>query len=162
MAAYRRPGSVLVVIYTPERECLLLERVTPSGFWQSVIGTLRWEETPAAAAVREVREETGLTCSAAAIVTGSGGRETPMLVNASIANLFPILPEWRDRYTPGVTENLEHLWYLELPGACEVTLNSEEHIDCRWIGLEEAIDKVTSWTNREALQRLRTFGIGRR
>ena len=141
MAEHRRPESVLVVIHTPERECLLLERVYPRGFWQSVTGTLRWDETPAETAAREVREETGL------VPVG--------LVDAGIQRAFPILPEWRDRYSPEVTENVEHLWYLEVAEIPEVTLNAAEHAACRWVSLEEAIETVASWTNREALERLR-------
>ena len=141
MAEHSRPESVLVVIHTPGRECLLLERVHPRGFWQSVTGTLRWDETPAETAAREVREETGLA---------------PVgLVDAGIQRAFPILPEWRDRYSPDVTENVEHLWYLEVAEILQVTLNAAEHAACRWVGLEEAIETVASWTNREALERLR-------
>ena len=60
VAEFRRPESVLVVVHTPELDCLLLERVEPRGFWQSVTGTLRWAETPAECAARELAEETGL------------------------------------------------------------------------------------------------------
>ncbi|MCY3732469.1 MAG: dihydroneopterin triphosphate diphosphatase [Rhodospirillaceae bacterium] len=137
---HRRPESVLVVIHTPARECLLLERVHPSGFWQSVTGTLRWDETPAQTAAREVREETGL--------------EPAGLVDAGVQRSFPILPAWRDRYAPSVSENLEHLWYLRLAAVCEVTLNPAEHAAFRWVGLDQAIGMVASWTNREALERL--------
>ena len=66
-----------------------------------------------------------------------------------------ILPEWRDRYSPEVTENVEHLWYLEVAEIPEVTLNAAEHAACRWVSLEEAIETVDSWTNREAFERLR-------
>ena len=171
MAHFRRPESVLVVIHTAQFECLLLERVFPRGFWQSVTGTLRWLETPAAAAVREVREETGLDCTApepGVTVAATGkvrldsSRAVPVLMGTGITRRFPIRPEWRDRYEPGVTENLEHLWYLELPKACGLTLNADEHIAFRWMGLEQAIDKVSSWTNREALERLRASGANRR
>ena len=137
---HRRPESVLVVIHTPARECLLLERVHPSGFWQSVTGTLRWDETPAQTAAREVREETGL--------------EPAGLVDAGVQRSFPILPAWRDRYAPGVSENLEHLWYLQLAAVCEVTVNPAEHAAFCWVGLQQAIGMVASWTNREALERL--------
>ena len=144
MAEFRRPESVLVVVFTPERACLLLQRVSPEGFWQSVTGTLRWGETPAQAAAREVREETGL--------------DPAGLVDSTITNCFPILSEWRDRYAAGVTENLEHLWYLERPATRDVTLNPDEHVDYRWMGLDEAIGTASSWTNREALERLRRAG----
>jgi len=140
MAEPRRPESVLVVIYTPGRDCLLLERVRPKGFWQSVTGTLHWDETPAETAAREVREETGI--------------EPVGLVDAGIRRSFPILPEWRARYAPDVRENVEHLWYLEVASVCAVTLNAAEHSAFRWMALEEAIGTVASWTNREALERL--------
>jgi len=168
---FKRPESVLVVVHTPRLECLLLERVAPRGFWQSVTGTLRWGEEPIAAAVREMREETGLACAAPApdaagvsapLVEGVHRRQPPMLVQTDVSNRFPILPEWRDRYASGVTENIEHLLYLELPDTCEVTLNAAEHVAYRWVNLEEAIRKVTSWTNREGLERLRSTAGDRR
>ncbi len=140
----RRPESVLVIVHTPAAECLLLERVRPVGFWQSVTGTLHWDETPAQTAAREVQEETGLTADG--------------LVDAHVTRRFPIVPEWRDRYSPEVTENLEHLWYLPVTHACPITLSAEEHTGYRWLELEEAIVTVTSWTNREGLERLRQRG----
>ena len=192
-ARFRRPESVLVVIYTVRFECLLLERVSPRGFWQSVTGTLHWRETPADAAAREVREETGLVCTVprSGATSASSGRTrgfskvctapesratsaesekgrlenrrpAPVLVDTGITRRFPIRPEWRDRYGPGVIENLEHLWYLELPKARSLTLNADEHVAYRWMGLEQAIGKVASWTNREALERLRDSRGNRR
>ena len=139
---WRRPESVLVIIHTPERECLLLERVRPAGFWQSVTGTLHWDESPAQTAVREVREETGLVAEG--------------LIDAEVQRRFPILPEWRNRYGPDVTENLEHLWFLTVGSACPITFNAEEHSAYRWLSLEEAIVTVSSRTNREGLERLRS------
>mgnify|MGYP000306638048 CR=1 FL=1 len=140
--AVRRPESVLVVVYTAAGDCLLLERVEPAGFWQSVTGSLDWGESARDAAVRELREETGL---------GPDG-----LRDAGISRRFEIFPAWRRRYPPGVVHNLEHLWYLELPGRQPVELNPLEHRRHCWCPLTEAIAKVASWTNREALERLRT------
>src|SRR5487761_2169482 len=57
---YRRPESVLVVIYDAADEFLLIERCKPAGFWQSVTGSLEWGEMPDDAARREVIEETGI------------------------------------------------------------------------------------------------------
>jgi dATP pyrophosphohydrolase len=136
-----RPESVLVVIYTAALECLLLERVQPPGFWQSVTGTLRSDETHAQCAAREVREETGLDSAA--------------LRDARIEKSFPILPAWRSRYAADVETNLEHLWYLELPVARDIRRNEHEHRAHEWLPIDAAIRKVWSWTNREALERLR-------
>lgn len=138
--SFGRPESVLVIIHTPELDCLLLERVRPAGFWQSVTGGLEWDEAPADAAAREVREETGL--------------EPADLRDAGITKRFPILPEWRSRFGPDVTENTEHLWYLLLPERQRVTLNPAEHRAFRWLPLDDAIDAASSWTNREGLERL--------
>lgn len=138
--AGRRPESVLVVVHTHTGEALLLERADPREFWQSVTGTLEWGETPAAAAAREVREETGLP------VDG--------LRDAHLSRRFPILPAWRARYAPDVDSNLEHVWYLELPRVVPVSLNPAEHVDYAWLPLTEALERASSWTNRAALKRL--------
>ena len=141
VAEFRRPESVLVVVHTPELECLLLERVEPRGFWQSVTGTLRSAETPADCAARELAEETGLA---------SVG-----LRDAQVQRSFPILPAWRSRYAPGVQSNVEHQWYLEVPEVRAVKIEPTEHVAYLWLPVEAAIEKVASWTNREALQRLK-------
>jgi dATP pyrophosphohydrolase len=140
-AELKRPESVLVVIYTAALDCLLLERVQPPGFWQSVTGTLRWDETHAQCAAREVREETGL--------------DPVALRDAHIEKCFPILPAWRSRYAAGVETNLEHLWYLELPAVRDIRRNEPEHRAHEWLPIDAAILKVSSWTNRETLERLR-------
>jgi dATP pyrophosphohydrolase len=137
---FKRPESVLVVIYTRSRECLLLERTEPRGYWQSVTGALRWDETPAECAAREVHEETGLSADG--------------LLDARRERVFPILPGFRPRYGPGVENNLEHLWYLERPTIEPVRLATSEHVACEWLPLDVAIARVASWTNREALENL--------
>ena len=140
-AEFRRPESVLVVVYTRALDCLLLKRLVPADFWQSVTGTLDWGETAAAAAAREVREETGL---------GPEG-----LQDSGSKQAFPILPAWRHRFAPDVTENVEHVWHLQLPERVSITLNPAEHSEYAWLALDDAIAKVSSWTNRRALVRLR-------
>lgn len=143
--AFRRPESVLVVIYTEALKCLMLERVRPAGFWQSVTGTLHWGESPAVAAAREVIEETGID------PTG--------LTDAGITRRFAILPEWRKRYAPDVAHNTEHLWYLRLADVVPVRLNPDEHSGGLWLPLEDAIGIASSWTNREGLERLRSDAV---
>jgi dATP pyrophosphohydrolase len=142
---FKRPESVLVVIYTRSRECLLLERAEPRGYWQSVTGSLRWDETPAECAAREVHEETGL--------------EADGLVDAGRERVFPILPGFRHRYGPGVENNLEHLWYLERPTIEPVRLAPAEHVGCEWVSIDAAIARVASWTNREALENLERWAV---
>jgi dATP pyrophosphohydrolase len=139
-AAFRRPESVLVVVYTRDLDVLLLERVSPPGFWQSVTGGLEWGESQREAAERELREETGLPPAG--------------LRDGHVSNHFPILPAWRDRFAPDVATNLEHLWYLELPAACDVVWNPKEHVAAEWLPVAEAIERVSSWTNRAALETL--------
>jgi dihydroneopterin triphosphate diphosphatase len=137
---FKRPESVLVLVYTRELECLLLERVQPAGFWQSVTGSLRWGETPAECAARELAEETGIAAAG--------------LRDAGIEREFPILPAWRARYAPDVATNREHLWHLELPARRPVRLRVDEHVAYEWLPLALAIRKVSSWTNREAFEQL--------
>ena len=111
--------------------------VIPFVLWQSVTGTLRATETPAECAARELAEETGLA---------------PIgLRDAHVQRSFPILPAWRSRYAPGVDFNVEHRWYLEVPEVRAVEIEPTEHVAYLWLPVHAAIDKVASWTNREAL-----------
>ncbi len=140
VAEFKRPESVLIVVHTPALDCLLLERVEPRGFWQSVTGSLRPGETAAECAARELEEETGLMPEG--------------LSDAHVQRSFPILPAWRSRYAPGVDSNVEHQWYLEVPEVRAIRLEPAEHVAYLWLPIEAAIERVASWTNREALQLL--------
>ncbi|MDH3309908.1 MAG: dihydroneopterin triphosphate diphosphatase [Gammaproteobacteria bacterium] len=139
---FKRPESVLVVVYTGTGKVLLLRRADDPGFWQSVTGSLRWEETePRRAAARELEEETGLVSSA--------------LQATGRVNRYTILPQWRHRYSPEVNENSEHVFYLALPDVCEIVLNSSEHTEYGWYSFDAAAEKAASWSNREAILKLK-------
>ena len=142
MTAYRRPESVLVLVYADRSNVLLLRRVRPFDFWQSVTGSLDENETPDMTAARELFEETGIA-------------GTEALEDTGISRSFTIDPRWRDRYAPGVTENLEHEFRLRLGAPEGITIDRTEHAEFEWVDIDCAIERVWSWTNREALERLR-------
>ena len=139
---YKTPISALVLIHTKDLQVLIMERADKVGFWQSVTGSLEHNETPKQAAIREVLEETGLAC------------DQYDLQDWQISNTYEIFPHWRQRYAPGVTENVEHLFGLELPLARPITLATDEHIRYEWVDWREAANRVFSWTNVDALKRL--------
>ena len=136
---FKRPESVLVVIYTRNCEVLLIRRCTPPlGWWQSVTGSLAWGESPRQAASREVFEETGLNVDAQLVETG-------------VVNEFDIVPENRHLYGKDVTQNKEFVFFAQLPAALEVNLNSAEHDCAIWLPASEAAAKTQSYTNRAAI-----------
>lgn len=139
---YKTPVSALILIHTPDLQVLLLERADKAGFWQSVTGSLETGETPYQAAIREVKEETGLDALAYDFQDWHA------------SNIYEIYPHWRHRYAPGVTENTEHLFGLCLPSALPVTLAPDEHTHYEWVDWREAAKKVFSWTNVDALKKL--------
>lgn len=135
---YKRPESVLVVVYTRTGEVLLLHR-KECDFWQSVTGALNWGETPKEAAVRELAEETGLS------------PET--LVDCRVSYRFVIYPAWRHRYAPRVVENKEHVFRLELDEPLPVALDAGEHDTYDWLMRDAAVKRVDSHTNIVAIHK---------
>jgi len=129
----------LIVIYTDGGEFLLMERRRPAGFWQSVTGSLEWGEAPDNAARREVAEETGI--------------HEGVLVNLQWTQVYDILPAFGKVYAPGITRNLEHAFSLRLPQPVAVTLS--EHVRFCWIPGAEAVETVSSSTNRAVIEQLR-------
>jgi dihydroneopterin triphosphate diphosphatase len=139
---FKTPISALVLIHTPDLQVLIMERADKAGFWQSVTGSVENDETPLQAAIREVLEETGLDAT------------KYNLQDWQAANVYEIYPHWRHRYAPGVVENTEHLFGLELPSQLTIKLAPDEHVRYEWVDWREAAQRVFSWTNVDALKRL--------
>jgi dATP pyrophosphohydrolase len=149
---FKIPESVLVVIHTPALEVLLIRRVddAPDGeaFWQSVTGSKdTLQEDFRATAVREVQEETGIEADAPGCI----------LRDWWLENVYSIYPQWLHRYAPGVRENTEHLFSLEVPEGTAVQLNPREHRAWQWLPWRQAALACYSPSNAEACLLLPRF-----
>ncbi len=141
MVDYKRPESVLVVIYTENGVVLRLRRCQPLEFWQSVTGSLKQGETPRQAAIREVCEETGIDVDEG-------------LTDSGVVNRYPIHPAWRAKFAPDVKENTEHVFSLRLPAITSIRLGPKEHKEYRWLPRVEAAALASSRTDRDAILKL--------
>ncbi len=142
MTLYKTPISALVLIHTVNLQVLIMERADKVGFWQSVTGSVEGDETPIKTAIREVHEETGLVAN------------QYNLQDWHASNIYEIYPHWRHRYAPGVTQNTEHLFGLELPSPIAIKLAPNEHLRYEWVDWRVAAKRVFSWTNIDALKKL--------
>ncbi|MBS7806304.1 dihydroneopterin triphosphate diphosphatase [Variovorax sp. PCZ-1] len=146
---YKIPRSVLVVIYTPPGEVLLIERANEhglgSGVWQSVTGSLDHNnESFTACAVREVMEETGLDTHA----------PDHLLTDWHLENTYDIWPHYLHRYEPGITRNTERVFGLRIPKPVIVKLAPQEHVRQIWLPWQEAALRVSSASNELAIRRV--------
>lgn len=139
---YKIPISVLVVIHTADLQVLLLERADRPGSWQSVTGSQDEGETLVQTAAREVLEETGLDV------------RRFRLTDWELSNRYKIFPEWRWRYAPGVTHNIEHAFGLTLPEPVAVKIAPREHLAQTWLPWEAAAERCFSWSNAQAIRTL--------
>lgn len=138
---YKKPESVLVVIFCPYTErCLMLQRQDDVHFWQSVTGSLEEGEIPKQTALREVKEETGIDILLMEY----------RLIDADKMVEFEIFPQFRHRYAPDVTLNKEHWFYLPLPH--EITPQLTEHLAYQWLPFDKATALTPSWNNRQAIE----------
>jgi dATP pyrophosphohydrolase len=140
---YKEPVSVLVLVYTPALDVLLLERADFPDHWQSVTGSREPDEPLARTAVRELAEETGIDANR------YGG-----VVDWHMQNDFEIFVQWRHRYRPGTTHNTEHVYGVEVPDRIAVRVNPREHSRFSWLPWREAAARCFSWTNRAAIEAL--------
>jgi 8-oxo-dGTP pyrophosphatase MutT (NUDIX family) len=138
----RVPRQVLVYIHRPGPEFLLLRRIERlGGFWQGVTGAPEWGEPDADAAVREVREETGLDAR---------GR-LRVIDHRYVLRRPPEATEWDRLYGHGIEEVPEEVFAAEASAGWEPTL-SLEHDEYRWCTVEEAISLLKFEGNREGLR----------
>jgi dATP pyrophosphohydrolase len=153
--ALKIPQSVLVVIYTPSLQVLLIRRAEPDpaapAFWQSVTGSKdHADESFAETAVREVREETGIDCSPASPLHAH-------LRDWELENVYPIYPRWLHRYAPGVAFNTERVFGLQVPEGTAVQLEPREHTAFQWLPYAQAAALCFSPSNAEACLLLPRF-----
>ena len=149
---YKIPISVLVVVYTPDMQVLLIERANaqgaPTGLWQSVTGSADTVDEPKdQTARREVVEETGIDSAQAGHT----------LADWRIENTYAIYPTWLHRYASGVTHNTEHVFGLQVPVGTPIKLSGREHVAYQWLPYRDAAQRCFSESNAQALLMLPKF-----
>ena len=141
---FKRPESVLIIICTTDQQVLLMERLHPKKFWQSVTGSLEEGESAQQTAERELFEETGLKVGVAEI----------NVEDAGVQNIYPIHPAWRHRYPESVQYNKENVFIVRLNSTCDIYYSSGEHCESRWLDKQQAVELCSSVTNTRAIEML--------
>lgn len=135
--------SVQVLVFhrgTGNGRVLLLRRTErDGGFWQPVTGIIEPDETPEAAAGRELEEETGLAGP---------------VIDLGYVRDFRIDRKYVGGSGPHPWINREHAFAVEVPDETDVRLSPAEHAEYLWTGLGEAREKMKWNGNRKALDLL--------
>lgn len=139
--SYKRPESVLVVLYNEHAQVFVMQRDDDPDFWQSVTGTLEPDESPLQTAYREVAEETGIVLQP----------DDFPIHDCRITNQYTIRKQWLHRYPPNTVYNFEYVFCAQVPANAIITLT--EHTAYAWLDKTAAIEKVWSSTNAAAIER---------
>jgi dATP pyrophosphohydrolase len=140
---FRQPFEVAVVVHRrgaggPEY-LVLLRSPEQQGYWHLVAGGVEWGEDGAAAAARELREETGLDAPVEALGVSRS------------YDLAEEPDEVRVRFPPG-TERVEvGLFRASAPAGWEPALD-HEHVERRWCTVEDAVALLRWPEPREAVR----------
>ena len=138
---YKRPVSVLVVIYAQDsKRVLMLQRRDDPEFWQSVTGSVEEGETASQAAMREVKEEVAIDVAV----------EQLTLIDCQRTVEFEIFSHLRHRYAPGVLRNTESWFCLALPLERQIVFS--DHLAYQWLDAPAAAALTKSWSNRQAIE----------
>ncbi len=142
-----------MVVHSADGHFLLIERAANPGYWQSVTGSQEQGETLAETASRELQEETGLVAQSKICLSGLNQSSYPLnvLVDHQYRTEYEIFPEWRHRYAPGVTQNIEHLFSFKLASPRIVQLSPSEHHAQTWLTAQAAASACFSPSNQSAI-----------
>jgi dATP pyrophosphohydrolase len=142
----RAPFNVLILPFRRTAagalEFAIFRRADGDGdCWQGVSGGVEADETPQAAAIRELSEETGVAAPIRWIALDS--------IASVPASVFGDGHGWG----PGVYVVIERAFGAEL-SPCQAIARSDEHADYAWLSLDEASMRVRYDSNRTALWEL--------
>ena len=141
--AARLPHEVMAFIRRGDEFLVLHRSPAQESYWHTVAGALEPGETASQAAIRELREETGLDAATD-------------LVDLRHTFAYPLAGESesvRARFSPDVTEVSVECFAVDAPAGWEPTLDWE-HDDYRWCGAQEALELLYWPEPREVLRRL--------
>lgn len=137
--AYKKPESVLVVLYDQHHKVLLLQRNDDPEFWQSVTGAMEDGELPIETAYREVAEETGIDAKQLSIEMFNHNRQ----------NQYEIRSRWLHRYPPEPGSTPNTFFSLQVDSTLPLVLT--EHLQYEWVDKAQALARLWSPSNKEAV-----------
>lgn len=144
MTGNRRPEEVVVVVRRPGEwapEFLVVLRSPEKlGYWHLVAGGVDWGEEPAAAAARELLEETGLDAPVAPL-----GETLDYDLAGDPESV-------RERFPAGTERIVVWPFVADAPSDWEPVLD-DEHVESRWLSAEQAIALLHYPEPREAVRR---------
>jgi len=139
----RQPFEVLVFVRRGAEVLVVHRSAERGGYWHSIAGGVEPGESALEAAVRELREETGV--DAGDVLVAIGHRMTYSLDEER--------PERRALYAPGTTEIEVECFVADVPPGWEPVLDLE-HDGYRWCSPAEARELLFWDDVKDALGRV--------